>query len=289
MSTYEIIFGKEGALFLQNTEAVVGFLSATPVEYKIMGNAEYQALLRKDNKQAMKVYWEELIGRAHMAAATAMIRSFRWCQGMASGYESGLFLPYCASFRGLVESVADTYDALNNVAVTIAENSVRINESLNKTAAIASLCGDLENQLIHFAFAHKPKKGQVVPHTHVAKTVADYLRPLVLSGFDGLQELYAELCQYTHPAAHSVHYLLAEPSPDSFVLYGEHEDLRIKSFAEQHAGVFPYLLMLGFNSALLLLKVLRHINTPAFQVPVVDKLDAENIPAWISISSFLKT
>lgn len=287
MTTNETIFGKAGALFLQNSEPLVRFLTSTPVEYTIMGDAQFRALLQEDNKQAMKVYWEELIGRAHLAAATSMIRSYRWCEGMMSSYESGLFLPYCACFRGLLESVADTYDALNNVAVTIAENSSSINEALRKTAGIPSLCGDLENQLIHFAFAHKPQKGNAVPQTHIAKTVADYMRPLVKSGFTELQDLYSELCQYTHPAAHSIHYLLAEPTPETFVLYGEHEALRIETHAKRHAAVFPDLLMFGFNPAFLVLKVLRHIEAPSFQVSSVDNLEASNIPAWNRIETFL--
>ena len=108
MSSRESLFGAEGAVLLDVVAKIVRSLVTTPVRYTVMEVDHYLRLLKRDIAAGMKVYWEEMLGRAHLAAATSMIRSFRWCEGMRVTYDARLFLPYCASFRGLIESVADT-------------------------------------------------------------------------------------------------------------------------------------------------------------------------------------
>jgi hypothetical protein len=284
MSTHQILYGDEGERFLDLVLPLVSELRSTQVRYSIMDTQKFHALLNGDMQSALHVYWHEILGRAHLAAAASCIRSFRWCEGMSAAYTAKTFLPYCASFRGLVESLADTYDALNGVAIMLAENHGAIEGALAKTTTVPTVSQELENALIHFAYAHKPPKGVEVPATHIAKTVVDYLKPLTKNESLDVRQLYSELCQYTHPAAHSVHYMLVHENQDSFVLVGDHDQVRIEKFAEASRHFFPSLFMLAFNAPMLVLKVLRSFAVPDYHVGFTDKVDLTDIPAWRRIS-----
>jgi hypothetical protein len=286
-ATYATLFGNEGERFLNLVVPLVSELRAKQVRYSIMSTREFETLLGRDMPGGMKVYWLEILGRAHFAAAASVIRSFRWCEGMCAAYDAKVFLPYCASLRGLVESVADTYDALNGVAVSLAENHAAIDAAVRGCSTIPTLSGDLEDALIHFAYAHKPAKGVDVPTSHIAKTVADYLKPLAGGPSGDVKGLYGELCQFTHPAAHSVQYMCVHEDESSFVLVGDHDEIRIEGFAKSHANFFPSLFMLAFNAPVLLLKVLSTLPVPPYHVEFVRNLDLGEIPAWRKISQLL--
>ncbi len=281
------LLGQDAAQFLEHTPSVVTYLAKTPVRYKHMTNDVFLRLLEENPSRGMQIYWRELLGRAHFAASASMIRSYQWCQGMLSSDRDSLFLPYCASFRGLLESIADTYDALNNVAITLAQHHVRINQSLQGTANFSMCSANLEHQLIHFSFARKLKKGESAPASHQAKTAADYLAQLSLPNGLSAKELYAELCQFTHPAAHSVRYLLIPYGDDSEVLFGEGERVRVRGHAHRNEAYFLPLMMLGFNPGFLVLKVLRALNVGDYQVPGVDNFNLDSIRAWKRIEAYL--
>ena len=127
--------------------------------------------------------------------------------------------------------------------------------------------------MIHFSYAHKPPKGSVVPSAQVAKTVADYLKTLATGDSGEVKALYAELCQFTHPAAHSVQYMMIHESENSMVLVGNHEEVRIEAYAEKHKNIFPWLLMYAFNPSAMVLKVLRSFEVTDYHVRSVEQLD----------------
>lgn len=285
---YEKLYGADAARFLAVVRPVVTELSRTASRYSFMNPTTFTQLCERDFKQGMKVYWEEMLARAHLAGATSMIRSYRWCEGMTSAYESNLFLPFCASFRALLESAADSYHALNGVAITLAENHKIIEEALAGRCEVACISNELEDTLIHFAYARKPPKGVEVPASHIAKTVADYLKPLKGAPSGDIKELYAELCQFTHPAAHSVHYMLApEDDDESFVFTAHIDKERIEQYAKDHQSFFLYLFMLAFNAPVLVLKILRSFEIPSFHVRFLESVDLGGIPAWQRIEKLL--
>lgn len=287
MTTRKAVFGPKGADFLSLVEKVVRELDSRPTRYTILDVDSFRAVASRDLSAGMVIYWSEMLGRAHLAAVTSMIRSYRWCAGMEASHQAKLFLPYCACFRGLVESVADTYDALNGVAITLAENCSPIDQALRGEAECGLVCKELEDALIHFSYAHKPTKGAAVPNNQIAKTVADYLKPLTNGAAGDLKALYAELCQFTHPAAHSVQYMMIHENQSTMVLLSEHEQVRIDAYAERHQAVFPSLLMLAFNAPVLVLKVLRSFDVPDYHVESVAGLDLSDIPIWKRISGLL--
>lgn len=206
---------------------------------------------------------------------------------MKVSYEAKLFLPYCANLRALIESVADTFDALNNVAVTIAESSNEINKALLKKSNVFAINRELEDQLIHFAYGRKLKKGESAPASHSAKSAYDYIKRLDGSGIPNLYELYGNLCQFTHPAAHSVSYLCFPDAEDSYVFTAQFEDARIEAFAKEHWETMSLLLMYGFNPGLILLKVLLYMKAENFHVQPIQKIDLSNIKAWSTCKNMM--
>lgn len=279
------LFGAGGVRFLDSIYPLVEELRASNARYAWMETAKFEALATQDNAAGMSIYWSEILGRAHLAAVASVIRSYQWCAGMNACYEAQLFLPYCASFRGLLESVADTHDSLSNVALTLARNHVDIERALFGTLETILVSSELENALIHFAFARRVGKASTSSPTHIAKTAADYLRSVVsIAPFD-VNALYGELCQLTHPAAPTVHYLLDHQNGETAVLSANREKMFIEKFASANEEVFPWLLMYSFNSSILLLKVLRFFNRPDYHVRHVERMSAESIPAWKTIAA----
>lgn len=47
--------------------------------------------------------------------------------------------------------------------------------------------------------------------------MADYLKLIKSAPYGDITQLYAELCQFTYPAVHSVHYVLEAPDDDTLL------------------------------------------------------------------------
>lgn len=276
----EKIFGQDGRQFMQIVRVLINGFEKDRINYVFIDQSQYESLIMKDWKAAAKVYWEETLGRIHFAAAASIIRAYRWSSGMSTSYSNDLFLPFCASFRALIESAADGYDALNNVATSLAENRNRVNQTLRQEAKQFVVAEELENQLIHFSHARKLPKGTEAPPTHNAKQVAEYIRALEESGLKGLYACYSDLCQYTHPAAHSVANLLIPTQTSSLLLVPNHDQYRIEAFLEQYRELLVPLLMAAFTPGVLALKVLLHFDASQFHCREVRNVGLNEIKAW---------
>ncbi len=206
---------------------------------------------------------------------------------MNSAYEAGLFLPFCASLRAFLESAVDTFHGLNGVALSLAENRTIIKRALGGQCEGVYISSELENILIHFAYAHKPPKGAEVPATYVAKTMADYLKLIKSAPYGDITQLYAELCQFTHPAAHSVHYMLEAPDDDTLLFRGNIDKQLIEGYAKDRQSYFPVLFMLAFNTPMLVLKVLLHFNLPSYHLRFLKSVDLGGVPAWQKVENIL--
>ena len=277
----EKIFGADGSQFMRFALKLIEDFEGDSTTYTYMPPTEFDTLMRNDWKSGTKVYWEEMLGRAHLAAAASIIRAYRWSDGMVACYSNSLFLPFCACFRALIESTADTYDALGNVAITLAECRTDVNSALQLMAKHGVLATELEDKLIHFSHARKLSKQEVAPPSHTAKQAAEYIRALEKANLPGLYECYLELCQYTHPAAHSVASLLVPISEDSFLLAPAYDQIRIEALIEKHKSLVLPLLMFAFNPGALVLKVLLHFDTPQFHSQSIRNIDLSGVSGWV--------
>ncbi|GLX87501.1 hypothetical protein Pfra02_00700 [Pseudomonas fragi] len=278
----EKIFGADGAQFMRFALKLIEDFEQDSTTYTYMPPTEFDSLMQNDWKSGAKVYWVEMLGRAHLAAAASIIRAYRWSDGMVTCYANNLFLPFCACFRALIESTADTYDALGNVAITLAECRSDVNPALKLMAKQGVMARELEDQLIHFSHARKLSKQDEAPPSHSAKQAAEYIRALEKASLPGLYECYSELCQYTHPAAHSVASLLVPTSEDSFLLAPAYDQLRIEALIVKHKSLMLPLLMFAFNPGALVLKVLLHFDTPQFHSSGIRNIDLSGISGWMA-------
>ncbi|KTC58844.1 hypothetical protein [Pseudomonas savastanoi] len=276
------IFGTDGLHFIQLTQQLIHDFETDSTTYTYMPPSEFHLLMANDWKSGAKVYWMEMLGRAHLAAATSIIRASRWSSGMTTCYAAGLFLPFCACFRALIESTADTYDALSSVAINLSECRADVNNVLKLAATKSLIAGELEEKLIHFSHARKLPTKNASPKSHNAKQAANYVNTLEKAGLAGLYELYSELCQYTHPAAHSVASSLLPTSEDSFNLTTVCDSLQIELMIEKNKPLLLPLLMYAFNPGALILKVLLHFDAPQFHASGIRRVDLSGISGWIS-------
>jgi hypothetical protein len=166
----------------------------------------YAELYVTDMKEAMRVYWTEMLYRVHLAVATSLIRHQRWLAGaLQAGLDQNLF-PFGSCLRGFIESAADSRHTLIQVPFTLAENSRAIDRALAGLLETGLLIEELEDRLVHYSHARRLTKGEQeqAPAYLRAKPAAEYI-----SAFEGglreqLREFYGRLCEVTHPAALSV-------------------------------------------------------------------------------------
>ena len=60
---------------------VLDDLERTPRTYRFLANDEFAILLDRSVREAMLIYWREILYRTHLAAATSLIRFRQWVAG----------------------------------------------------------------------------------------------------------------------------------------------------------------------------------------------------------------
>ena len=193
--------------------------------YEFMDEAEFVQLAHSENSAGRglgrmnQIYTQEILFRAHWAAVTAVWRNYRWMHGMDVAMKHPNYFAFCASLRGLVESAADTHDALFRAVAGLANNFASLRYALEGRLNHGVITiSELEDMLIHYAYARKIPKGTIAPSTHSAKTAQNYLSAFEETDSRWVRDLYAELCEITHPAAATVHFFVEPNDANSRIL-----------------------------------------------------------------------
>ena len=161
------LFGPSTVAYIQILDDMAQDLAAA--NYRFMDSQKFDELLASNPGEAARVYWLELLFRAHWAAASNIMRHKRWLNGCLRMYEDRPnFLGFAACLRGFVEASADACHSLNPVPLTLAQNHRAIAEALTGKASGILTCGELEESMIHFQFARKPEKGETALPGHQA-------------------------------------------------------------------------------------------------------------------------
>src|SRR5271157_4499763 len=69
----------------------------------------------KDREYAGRVYWTEILNRAHIASVAAIFRSTEWVDVAVRERRAGSLYGWAAGCRGLIESAGDTMESLRQV------------------------------------------------------------------------------------------------------------------------------------------------------------------------------
>ena len=272
------IFGEDFVGAFKATEHLKS--SMQKVQYSSMSNAEFVNVYKDDILEGNSTYWTESLERSHFAAIGALLRNERWISGLLlSVKESNIHL-FAAALRGLIESVADSSDSLNDIALNLAGFRVVIEAALARRLITVATAPSLEKKLVHFAVARRPKKSEEVSKTHKAKTTWDYLKALG-SKHEKTMELYSRLCEITHPAQMSIIVLLDLVQDSGAMKFHDDPDSEyIQAFLESYKDVMPWLLSFAFNPSVLIFRVLNKLPATHLHTPTAEQIDLSKIPAW---------
>lgn len=256
-------------------------LGEVKARYTFTASDEFERLVRKDPRKAMQVYWGEILVRAHWTAITAIFRNRRWISAIYSAVNDKNTLAFAASLRGLIESAADTHTALHSIPATLARDCAMIKDAiLGKNDRTVFIVDQIENDLIHFAYARKLKKGEAAPANHRARTIQDYIDILERGKVQKIAECYSKLCDFTHPGASSV-WLWVRPLGElELELAPDQEAETISWFLSEYSPTFLELLMFGFNGPVMTLAVLNYFPMQSHHTPALANWDLSGIPLW---------
>lgn len=282
-----VLFGEDAASWLAPLRTVVPALKG--YRYTFMPLAEYQALVLRDMQEGMEVYWRELLYRSHFAAATSLLRMERWLSGAIQAYESENLFAFAACLRGAIESAADTFDALDAVAPSLASSHTLFKQALKGRMTEMRLHPDLERRLIHFSHGRRIEKGEEAPESHKAKTATAYLKRFASEQQTEIEQCYATLCQITHPAWQSVVPFL-EISHDGALVKISATPLdreSIETLAASNLTAMLPIFVLAIMPPILTLRVLNKLPLAAMRTGAADKIDLSGSEAWAELNQRL--
>jgi hypothetical protein len=279
----QAVFGVNGPLMLNTMRIVVAALEHAPVRYKYLSLDEHEALFKTDAAAGVRVQMTELLYHAHFAAVATLVRAYRWAGGCLAAYSQDLFLPFCASARGLLEATGDSYDGLPRVPLALAGQKANIQKALKGTNPPLQLrYKDLEDVLLHFSHAKRVDKSQraMSPDYVPAKLPSAYTKPLEDFPPGGFYDWYQELCELTHPASDSVCYMLVPDTAGRLEFQASIDCERIETHLEENQARLAEVLRISQVPALVMLRVLLYVGPPELHVSAVKGIDLRQIGLW---------
>lgn len=236
-----------------------------------------------------RVYWEEMLDRAHLAAVTSLSRSILWALASIDGYRTSNVFGFASSVRGLLEAAGDSIFSLKDVPLQLATEYKTIKQCLSGAKRdLVVLNAELEERLLHFQFARRRDPADPdIPREHRAESSQTYLRPI--NSILNAEHLYKLLCELTHPAHMSASFMVDGEDVSTGTRFQVVPDIQrpfIEGIIEEYRLVFSGILSLACNPSLLVLATLI-----AFEryPPLRSIGDLSQIPAWSQINAaFLK-
>jgi hypothetical protein len=236
------------------------------MEYHFLDRDAFDNIQAINPMEASRVYWLEILSRAHWAANSSLARSRSWFDGILNACVSQNYLAFCGCLRSLIEATGDSFPTMIRVAKTLALEFDVVREQLKAQGTTIVVNKELEDELIHYLFARKlvAKERGTVPDSHKAKQSSEYIGEFkILEQTKALTDMYLFLCQVVHPAAHSVHsftrqeavgphYVVRfEPAPDKTL---------IADFVTNNAELLGRLAYLALEPPLWVLHVLHKFD-----------------------------
>src|ERR1700694_70348 len=72
--------------------------------YDFMSGHNFGVVAREDWIEGQRIYWLEILYRAHFAASTSLIRTSRWIDAMLALVEHANYTAFMAAYRGCLEA-----------------------------------------------------------------------------------------------------------------------------------------------------------------------------------------
>lgn len=275
-------------------ELLVSFAGyADKQPYCFMDLEKFNELVKSEPLQAQQIYWQELAGRAHFAATSSAVRHLGWLNGCLDAIAHNNYLAFCATFRGLLESAADSYEALHRLPAFIATNGGVISkvlkgEDLGKTVTLAP---QLEESLIHFSHARaKLDLTKESPDAHRAQTIRSYLSILDRGQLAQVHDCYSELCEVCHPSAFSVLvFVNTHETEDAtiWVIDANADETLITEFLARYNALVQELMMFVVNPILMTLYVPGKLPCKEYKCDLLTRVRLNDIPLFRKLGPML--
>jgi len=253
--------------------------------YSYMAMEDFARLDALEVRQ--RVYWFEILERAHCGALTSLLRLQRWLEAMRVAAESENYLNFAAAFRGLLEAAADSRYSFGDVPRMLAIGFPVIFEAVHGRSRDLTVSPELEDALIHFSHARRVSKGEQAPETHLARQMKEYITRLQGAESGPFHDAYADLCNITHPAADSILYLL-EKGQDGFIRFQPNpDDAEIRALCGGGGTVVRFCVAETMAYAAVVLRLLNRFDLSELHTPAADAVSLHNLPLWQEISRLL--
>jgi hypothetical protein len=250
----------------------------------------YNDIVKRQPGEAQAIYWREMILRIHLASCSALRRHGEWLRSLVMAVEEECLFGAFASYRGFLESAADSFYSLGAVPTSIAPNmsaiSSRLRQKSDKTKMLF-VSEELENRLIHFSHARKLDHGESTDPVHAAKQIREYLNGIERAGVGvkGVHALYSELCGITHPSAESVGIWYEAEKGASDVVWRRHNvspTARFKQFLGRWKATSEGVINVAFVPAFMALRILHKFDFLP-KIPKLKSFPFDTFPVWRQI------
>lgn len=238
--------------------------------------------------EGSRVYWRETLSRAHLAAAISLRRNKTWLDGACSAAHNQNPLALAACLRGFIEAAADTHDALSQVPLTIATTSANIFRALSGKSEVFVGNQELEDKLIHFAYAKKFRGKENIDEKYRAKTAAEYIAEFKWFNAPAVVDLYSKLCEYAHAAAPSVHMFLDQLDEPAETTLSHKKDAHL-DLPRDLPLIMERVVILAFSPPLITLGTLNYFPIPTLHTPEATPQVCSGMPLWAKVEHAFRT
>lgn len=285
----EFVYGNSASIFVDLSEKICPQVLSKSYQFEDpeifeerSKNGQYKI------KDINEVYWREILFRAHICAVSSLIRNCRLMDATVREFGVCNIHAWASCARALLENIGDSNDVLYHIPNTIAENFSCISRCVagqeNNTIHTAK---EFEDKLIEFMYAHKPERAQIeqLPNSFIAKSTWEYIEVLKKSKIGDISRLYKVLCELSHPAATSVHYMFSSrDNGRSFSISSTNDTDLMIQIVNDYRSIFDGLMMVALNPIFISLRVLQEF-TIIPHTQVLKEVNFDNIPLWSKIKT----
>lgn len=237
---------------------------------------------------AGRIYWTEMLYRAHMASVAAIFRTTRWIEVAIREHEAGSLYGCASACRSLIESAGDIGLSLAPVSHTLASIKDKVKAEITGRASGSLLISaELEDSLIHFTHARKVVKTEDLPASHKAMQSFKYIDYVDQMKIPGVKDLYARLCEIVHPAAESVSVTFVLKG-DTWIVDPLNENAVLQNLLAKAQGTLLGVVMASYNAPLLILKTLHSFDLFT-KISGLSKYSFDDIPEAKKVGALLRS
>lgn len=282
------VFGEQSKVYGLIVNDIVSDLAKDRYNFEDLGEFEQNALDAGTGRDhAGRVYWTEMLYRAHMSSVAAVFRTTRWIEVAIREHDAGSLYGCAAACRSLIESAGDIGLSLGPVAHTLARIKDKVKAEISGRASEPMLISkELEDSLIHFTHARKIAKAEEAPDSHKAMQSFKYIDYVDQMKISGVKDFYARLCEIVHPAAESVSVTFV-PEGDAWIVDPRNESAVLEKLLAERRSTLSGVVMASYNAPLLILKTLHSFDLFT-KLTGLRKYRFDDIPEWNRVDALLR-